>query len=103
MAKLYITEYADTSASGGTSLGIPEEPATAVQVVDFTAGVTASAAFKPNTSFVEIHTDAICSVKFGTAPVAATTDTRMAANQTRTVAVPSGGGVVFKVSAIVNT
>ena len=41
-----------------------------------------SNAFNTNTKMIRLHTDAICSVVIGLAPVATTADARMAANQT---------------------
>lgn len=106
MAKLYITEYSQVGVdSVGRGQTAPQQPHLATQVVDFTAGAAASAAFNNDTRLVRIHTDAICSYKFGTAPTAATTDARMAAGQTEyhVVGTPSGGAGGLKVSAISNT
>lgn len=94
MAVLYITEYANTATPFN-------EPANAIQTVAIAAGSAASAAFQNNTNLVRVHTDAICSIAFGTAPTASATTTRLAANQTETFKVPLGGA--FKVAVITNT
>jgi hypothetical protein len=80
---------------------VPIEPPVAEQVVDYTGGVASSAAFNAKTRLVRIAADSICSILFGTAPTAATTNQRFAAGQTDYKGVPIGAG--FKVSAITNT
>jgi hypothetical protein len=105
MTKLYISEYArvtQASGPGNAVVQAPEEPPVATQVVDFTSGVTPSAAFNAKTRFVRLHTDAICSVKFGAAPVATANDPRLAAGQTELRGIPTDGSAA-KVSAISNT
>ena len=71
MAKLYITEYAalGPGGAGGTVAQIAYEPPIASQVVTFTT-TTQSSSFNAATKFVLIHTDAICSIEFGTSPTA---------------------------------
>lgn len=100
MATLFVAEYI------GEVNGIPVEPAIAVQTVAITtASVTCAAVFDAETRVVELRTDAICSVKFGTAPTAAVTDTRLAANDSKLVAVrnPLDSASRLKVATIVNT
>lgn len=101
MAKLYITEYA---AVGGGMDGQPSaiayEPPVASQTVTFTT-TTQSSAFNAITRFVRIHTDAICSIEFGTNPTATTSTRRLAADATEYFAVPVGNS--FKVAAVTNT
>lgn len=102
MTKLYVSEYAGLAAVDADGLDkIMPQPPTASQVVDYTAGVAASSAFLPSTRFVEIHNDSICSILFGTAPVATVNTMRLAANERVVVGVPAGQA--FKVSAITNT
>lgn len=97
---MYITEFADTGYnSNGSSLG--SEPMVADQAVTFTGTPGASAAFSGVTKLVRIHVDGIASIKFGTAPTAATTNRRMAAGQTEYFLIPAGQA--YKVSAITNT
>jgi hypothetical protein len=47
-----------------------------------------SAAFNAKTCFVRLHTDAVCSLKFGTNPTASATTARIAAGQTEYHGVP---------------
>lgn len=100
MTKLYVTEYSDFATSPD-SLAVGAEPAVNDQVVDYTAGAAASAAFKSNTTMVRLNADSICSVVFGTAPTATTSNGRLAAGVDRYVSVPVGQS--YKVSAITNT
>lgn len=104
MTKLYITEYQSLQSATINGTGIvqaPLEPPLAEQVVDYTSGVAQSAAFNPKTTMVRLNTDAVCSILFGTNPVAATSNQRMSANQTEYKQV--GRGLNYKVSAITNT
>ena len=100
MTKLYVTEYPASTIMAGMSGNIPIEPGTD-QVIDYSGGAAASNAFKNNTQLVRIHNDSICSVAFGTAPTATTSNRRMAANTTEYFTVPLGAS--YKVSAITNT
>jgi hypothetical protein len=106
MTKLYVAEYAGltpVTSHNGIPAQCPQEPALAVQVVDYTAGTAASSAFNAKTRFVRIHCDSSCSVKFGgTSVTAAVTDPRMAADQTEFRGLPLDGSVT-KVAAITNT
>ena len=102
MATLYITEYSDVAiASLGTFTQIALEPKVANQTVAIGGGSTASSAFNAGTRLVRLHTDAICSVDFGTAPTASATTRRMAANQTEYFGVPVNSA--YKVAVITNT
>lgn len=95
MATLYISEYPDQR----TVSPVAVEPALVNQTVTYTGTAGVSTAFGGSTRVVRIHTDGICSFKFGTAPTALTTDARMVAGQTEYFCVIPG----LKVSAIVNT
>ncbi len=99
MTKLYVSEY--SSLTKNNDIPVPMEPINADQVVDYNAGAAASAAFKANTRFVQIQPDSICSIAFGTAPTATTSNKRMAAGETRIYEVPQGAS--YKISAITNT
>lgn len=106
MTKLYIQEFRsvatiDAESGGGTILPYPP---IATQVVDYTAGATNSVAFNVLTKFIQVETDAICSVRLSlaSAPVSATvTDQRMAANEKQPFGVQSPTPMV--ISAITNT
>ena len=99
-SKLYITEYEDPHSSASFPMQVGMEDGNSTdQVVDYSGGAAASAAFGARTRFIRLHTDSICSIKFGTAPTAATTNRRLAANQTEYYGVRPGD----KVSGIINT
>jgi hypothetical protein len=101
MATLYITEYSAALVINGI-IQMPMEPPIAEQTVTIGAGHTESAAFNAATQFVELNTDAICSVLFGTAPVATTASKRMAAGANSFRGVSQAVGQL-KVSVISNT
>lgn len=106
MTKAYVTEYARGTLDGRTFIPSGEEPAIATQVVDYTAGTTASTVFNVKTRFVRIHVDSIASFVFAVAPVATTANARMAANTTEYFGVPNSPaetGSGLKVAFITNT
>lgn len=114
MTKLYVTEYCGlklVSGPNGVPAQCPEEPPLAEQVVDYSAGAAASAAFNAKTKFIRVHADSICSRLIAAAPVATTAKARMSADQTEYIGLPpdhgSGaalsGTVAYKISAITNT
>lgn len=97
MAKLYVTEF-----GGGAYNDFP--CAIAPPLVDQTpvvigAGSLQSAAFDAATTIVRIHTDAICSIAFGTNPTATANTMRLAANSTEYFSVKFG----HKVAVITNS
>jgi hypothetical protein len=99
---LYITEYAGMGVfvgANGVPGQMPFEPPLAEQTVA-TAGV--SSAFNAKTTIVRLHCQANgMSVLMSTAgTAAATTNKRLAQNQTEYVAVPKGQA--FKVAAVDN-
>lgn len=101
---LYIDEYLQgTQLPVGELMQCPLEPPIASQKVDFTSGEAKSAAFNVLTAFVAIHADSVCSVLFGAAPTATTSNRRMAAGQTDYRGVPVGNGAALKLSVIANT
>lgn len=100
MATLYITEYIDIMhAPGEVQIGV--EPEVTTQTVSISGSSASSSAFNGATRFVRVHTDAICSILFGTAPTATASKRRMAANQTEYFGVPQG--LSYKVAVITNT
>lgn len=102
MATLYVTEYADLGVSPGSGAApVVAEPPTAEQTVSIGGSSTQSSAFANNTNFIRLHTDAICSVLFGTNPTATAAKRRLAANQTEYVKVPQGAA--YKVAVITNS
>jgi hypothetical protein len=118
MTKLYILE---TDSLGRTeqSDSVPSvsiDSTTVDQVVDFTAGAAASAAFAATTRWVILSADAVCSIKFSPAatPVAATANNfRLPANTPMLFRVPQNAAQPqngeaptarsWQVSAITNT
>lgn len=106
MTKVYVSEYARGVLTSRGPIYSAEEPSIAVTVLD-PAGTHITAVFNKETRFVRVHTDGIISYKFGTAPVAATTDARMAANQTEYFGVPPAANDAanegYKLDVIANT
>lgn len=95
MAKVYISEYEDN----GRSIGA-QEPSLVEQTPVAIGGTSAqSAAFAATTRIVRIHTDAICSIAFGSNPTATANSKRLAAGQTEYFGVQGG----HKVAVITNT
>jgi len=75
---MYIDEYSNMGLGGNAQA--PLTPPVTNQTV---APGAASAAFNAATRYVRLHTDAICSFKFGPpGTTAATTNARMIAGQT---------------------
>ncbi|PZN85836.1 MAG: hypothetical protein DM484_01275 [Candidatus Methylumidiphilus alinenensis] len=103
MSVLYVTEYASQGLDSRNSpMVIALEPTLAEQIFTISGSSTAvTNPFQSGTTYVRIHTDTICSIAFGTAPVATTSMKRMAANTTEYFAVPPNKG--YKVAAITNT
>lgn len=100
-SKLYVTEYSDLGQTVRGAAQVAKEPVIAEQVVDYSGGVAASSAFNAATTYVRVHTDSVCSIAFGTAPTATTSNRRLPADTTEYFAVPVGSS--YKVSAIANT
>lgn len=101
MSKLYVSEFESPGGQAAFPFPVGNEGGNTTDQtpVDYSGGEAKSAAFAATTKLVRIHTDAICSIKFGTSPTATTSNRRMAAGQTEYYFVrPSD-----KVSAITNT
>lgn len=102
MATLYIREYLRQGRdTNGQFVSAGEEPGLADQTVAIGGASAQSAALNPLTSFMRLHTDAICSVLFGTNPTAAITNARMSAGTTEYFSVGKGSGM--KIAVIANT
>lgn len=101
MAFLYITEYIDVPQQQGGMIPMGSEPGVDQAPLAIAGASAASAAFAAATKFVRLHTDAVCSVKFGTVPVATSANKRLAANATEYFAVAQGQ--THKVAVITNT
>ena len=104
MATLYISEYAQlgsapsTAGANHTPAQAPLELPLAEYTVPITGSSTSSPQFNANTRAVRLHTDTICSVAFGTAPIASTTNKRLAQNQTEYFSVQTGQAVAVIVN-----
>ena len=105
MALLYVSEFAELEIGPAGRVGQIPMPPVAEQTVAIGVGSVASNAFNAKTRFVRLHADAICAVKFGTAPTAivagATGTARMVAGQTEYFGVPLGQS--YKVATIAST
>ena len=112
MSSLYLTEYQYVAYAQGPALGAGEpvpcgvEPQITTQVLAIGGGSVQSANLNPNTHFVRLHTDSICSVAFGQDPVtpnpvATTSSMRLAANQTEFFGVAPEKGLI-KIAVIAN-
>lgn len=94
MAKLYVTEFSNVLDLVGGPIQIAATPPIVDQTpVTIGVGSLSSAAFNAATRFVRLHTDAVCSVAFGTLPTATANNMRMAANQTEYFKVNAGDSV----------
>lgn len=98
MATVYITEYVGPMMQIGI-IPIAQEPEIASQTVAIGAGSVQSSAFNLATTFIRVHTDAICSVKVGSNPTATAASKRLAANQTEYFGVSPG----HKIAVITNS
>lgn len=101
MAVLYITEYADMGQTVRGGAQVAQSPAIAAQTVAIGGSSTQSTAVNAATTYLRIHTDAICSIVISANPTATATSKRLAADQTEYFGVPLGGA--YKVAVITNT
>lgn len=99
MATLYISEYDRMPTDGLGIASMGKEPAIATQTVAIGVASAQSNAFNSKTKFIRLHTDAICSVQFGSNPTATASHARMPAGQTEFFGVEGG----HKVAVITNT
>lgn len=101
MSVLYVTEYSDMAQTVRGGAEIAQSPALATQTVAIGGTSTQSNAFNAATTFIRVHTDAICSIAIATNPTATATSKRMAADQTEYFGVPVG--LSYKIAVITNT
>jgi hypothetical protein len=100
MAKVYVTEFVGADEKTNVLVPAPKASGFVQQTPITLSGTSAqSAAFAAGTSLVRVHTDATCSVEFGSNPTATTNHLRMAADQTEYFAVVPG----TKIAVISNT
>jgi|SRR5882724_760063 len=102
MAKLYISEYPQAGVMGvGGVTEVASLPSSVEQTpVVIGAGSLQSAVFNPGTTFLRLHTDAICSVAVGVNPTATANSFRMAANTTEYFGLQAQG---LRLAVITNT
>lgn len=81
MAKLYISEYFALKRVEGAGVAqlVDEDSFIQTQVADFTSG-HAEKTLDARTTIVRLCADAVCSLAYGTAPVATTNDKRLPAD-----------------------
>ncbi len=100
MATLYITEFSKPAMTVNGLIPAASLPTVvAEQTVAISGSSTASAAFSATTSFVRVHTDAICSIEYGSNPTATTAKARMPADSVEYFGVNAGD----KIAVISNT
>lgn len=100
MPTLDITEYQELSTAGrGQQIPAGQEPAILNQQVAIGGTSAQSAAFRDNTRFIRVHTDAACRLAIGTNPTASATSMRMGAGGTEYLGVYPG----LKVAVITST
>jgi hypothetical protein len=95
MSTLYIAEVTKLGIDAqGASIIAPQMPPIAEQTVTIGMSSLPSEPFSGHTRFVQIHTDAMCSIAFsptpGATPSATTSNQRLGANETRFYAVNPG-------------
>jgi hypothetical protein len=96
--KAYISEFGVLGTSNNGVPQIAAQPSLTEQTVDFSGGVTSSAAFGGGTKYIRILCDSRCSVQFGAAPTATTSKMPLAADTPEYFGVQPGE----KVSVIAN-
>lgn len=97
MATLYIAEF---ERPRNQWVGIANAPPIAEQIVAIGGSSTACTnAFNAKTAMVRVEVDAICSIAFGTAPTATTSNMRMNAGDTEYFSVSPN----MKIAVIINT
>jgi hypothetical protein len=100
MAKLFITEFGIAGLSEDQQASqVKVMPPLAEQNVAIAAASAQSAAFNAATKLIRVHTDVVCSIQIGAAPVATANTMRLAANSTEYFQVAAGD----KIAVITNT
>lgn len=105
MATLYIAEFPGLAETDqGDSIDqVPVAP-TVEQTLAIGATSVASSAFQATTKVVEISTDSVCSIAWGTTPVATAANCRLAAGERIRRRVPYNATAgTFKVAVITNS
>lgn len=82
MAKIYITEHTEPSLYNGGMKSVVQMPPLATQTLTSSGASQQSAAFNAKTRMIQVHTDGIISLEFGSNPTVTTNSFRLAANTT---------------------
>jgi len=102
MAAVYVAEFVSIAGTGNFAIAAAQvAPVNEQTIAIGGSSATIATAFNPKSRFIRVHTDAICSIAFGTAPVATITNMRMSANQTEYFGLPPTAN--FKMAVISNT
>lgn len=100
MARLYVTEFGAFTVDAGGLVQIAKTNVVIDQTpIAIGAGSLQSSAFSAGSRYVRVHSDAICSIAFGSNPVATVNNMRLATNQTEYFAINAGDSL----AVIVNT
>lgn len=99
MATLYISEFTTLATHVQTGTQIAQMPPVAEQTRSISGSTAQSSAFNIATRFVQLHTDAICSISIGSNPTATTSTMRLPADTIIYFGVTPGD----KVAVITNT
>jgi hypothetical protein len=93
MANIYITEYASLAPGMFGPTQAPQEPTLAAySFATSGSSATSGVIFNSKTALIEVHVDGSCCIALGVSPTAVLGQRRMAANQTKYLAVPQGAG-----------
>lgn len=95
MAKVYVTEHTEPSVFQGGLKSVVQMPPLATQTLTSSGASQQSAAFNAKTKMVQIHTDGIVSLEFGSNPTVTTNSFRLAANTTVYFQVTPGDKVAY--------
>jgi len=83
MAVLYVAEFVSVGGSGNfPTMAALVSPVQEQTIVVGGVSTQVATAFDSRSTFVRLHTDTACSVKFGANPTATTANARLIANQT---------------------
>ena len=99
MAVVYVSEFNAIGGTGNFNVVSAQQPSITDQTIAIGGGSVQSAAFNTNTNYVRVHTDAICSIKFGSNPTVSAANARLAASATEYFVVVPGQ----KLAVITNT
>lgn len=102
MPTLYISEFTQEAIDAmGREVPVAKAPPVANQAITISGSSAQSATLNASTTLVRLHTDANCSVLFGTNPTATTSSPRLATNQTEYFGVQANSGL--KIATILNS